>query len=102
LCTVMAKLPAAETLPEAVSCFAETKVVVSAVATRRTWAPETNLLPMAVKVKFPVPMLAGLMPVSVGVGFMSVTSLELLAELEAELVAVTVTVFGFGREEGAV
>jgi hypothetical protein len=47
-------------------------------------------------------MLAGLMPVIAGVGFRSVTALELVAELEAELVAPTVTVLGFGSDAGAV
>jgi hypothetical protein len=49
-----------------------------------------------------VPTLAGFMPVNTGVGFISVTALEEVAEAEAELVALTVTVLGFGREDGAV
>lgn len=61
-----------------------------------------NLLPVTVRLKFPASMLAGFMPVSAGVGLMSVTALELVAELEAELVALMATVFGFGREAGAV
>jgi hypothetical protein len=100
--TVTAKLPPDATLPVAVSCVAETKVVVSAVPPRRTWALDTNLLPVTVREKLPVPMLAGLMPISAGVGFMSVTALEPLAELDAELVALIVTVLGLGRDAGAV
>jgi hypothetical protein len=102
LTTVMGKLPADEMLPVTVSFVEETKVVVSGVVPRKALAPDTNLLPVAVMLKFPLPMLAGLMPVRAGVGFSSVTALELVAELEAELVALTVTVFGFGRVAGAV
>jgi hypothetical protein len=80
----------------------ETKVVVSGEPPRRTWAPDTNLLPVTVRLKFPVPMLAGLMPVRAGVGFMRVTALEPLAELDAELVALIVTVFGLGKDVSAV
>jgi hypothetical protein len=52
--------------------------------------------------KLPVPTLAGLVPVSVGVGLSRVTALEAVVELEAALVAVTVRVFGLGRLVGAV
>ena len=53
-------------------------------------------------VKLPVPTLAGLIPVSTGVGFRRVTLLEPMAEESAELVARTVMIFGFGRLAGAV
>ena len=86
----------------AVSWVEETKVVVSGVAPRSTCAPEINLLPVMVRLKLPVPTLAGFIPASAGVGFMSVMTLEALAELEAALVAVRVTVFGLGSELGAV
>ncbi len=102
LTTVMPTIPAEESEPVAVSWVEETKVVVSGVEPRRTCAPEMNLLPVMVRLKFPVPTLAGLIPVSAGVGFMSVMALEPLAELEAELVAVRVTALGFGSEAGAV
>jgi hypothetical protein len=42
------------------------------------------------------------MPVKIGVGFSSVTFVEPLAEVSATLVARIVTVFGFGKEPGAV
>jgi hypothetical protein len=51
--------------------------------------------------KLPVPTLAGLMPVSTGVGFKRVTLLGPLADESAVLVARTVSVFGFGRVAGA-
>ena len=100
--TVTAKLPADETLPVAVSCVEETKVVASGVVPRRTWAPDTNLLPVTASVKLPVPMLAGLIPVRIAVGFRSVTALEEVAAAEAGLVALTVRVLEVGREAGAV
>ena len=53
-------------------------------------------------VKLPVPKLAGLIPVSTGVGFRRVTLLEPLAEESAALVARTVMILGFGRLSGAV
>ena len=60
------------------------------------------MLPVTVSVKFPMPTLEGLMPVSTGVGFRSVTLLEPLTEVSAALVARTVMVFGLGRVAGAV
>lgn len=86
----------------AVSCVAETKVVCSAVVPKRTFAPFTNLLPVTVSEKLPVPTLAGLMPLRTGVGLSRVTALEPVAVVCAELVALMVTVFGFGSVEGAV
>jgi hypothetical protein len=102
LTTVMLNMPAEFAEPVAVSCVAETKVVVSGVLPNSTCAPETKFVPLTVRLKLPVPMLAGFVPASVGVGFISVTALEALAELGAALVAVTVTVFGLGSEDGAV
>jgi hypothetical protein len=52
--------------------------------------------------KLPVPVLAGFVPASIGVGFKIVTALDALAEVLAALVAVIVNAFGFGREAGAV
>jgi hypothetical protein len=52
--------------------------------------------------KLPVLTLAGLTPVSTGVGFRRVTLLEPLAEESAALVARTVMIFGFGILSGAV
>jgi len=102
LTTVTANVPAEDAAPVAVSCVAETNVVWSGVVPRSTWAPFANLLPVTVSVKPPVPVLAGLMPVSTGVGFISVTLLGPLTEEFATLVARTVIVLGLGRVEGAV
>jgi hypothetical protein len=52
--------------------------------------------------KLPVPVLAGFVPLNVGVGFKIVTALDALAEVTAALVAVMVNAFGLGREAGAV
>ena len=95
-------MPAEFAEPVAVSCVEETNVVLSGVVPNRTCAPETKFIPVRVTLKLPVPMLAGFVPTSVGVGFISITALEALAELVAALVAVTVTVFGLGSEDGAV
>jgi len=100
--TVRLKTPAEFVEPLAVSCVAETKLVVSAVVPRKAWDPVRKFVPVIVSENVPVPILAGFVPTSVGVGFMSVTALEALAEVEAALVAVTVTVFGVGRDAGAV
>jgi len=102
LTTVRLKFPAEAAEPVALSCVAETKVVLSAVAPRKTCDPARKFVPVIVSEKLPVPMLAGLVPTSVGVGFMSVTTPEALAEVAAALVAVMVTVFGVGSAEGAV
>jgi len=86
----------------AASCVVETNVVWSGAVPKKTWAPLTNLLPVTVSEKFPVPTLAGLTPVRTGVGFRRVTVLVPLAEASAALVARTVMVLGFGRATGAV
>jgi hypothetical protein len=52
--------------------------------------------------KLPVPVLAGFVPASVGVGFKIVTALDAVADVFAALVAVIVSAFGFGRVAGAV
>jgi hypothetical protein len=95
-------MPAVDSLPLAVSCVDETNVVVSAVFPSITVAPEMKFVPVRVIEKLPVPVLAGLIPESVGVGFKIVTALDALAELDAALVAVTVSAFGFGSVAGAV
>ena len=89
-------------MPVAVSCVEETNVVVSAVVPRKTCALDRKFAPVTVSKKLPVPTLAGLVPISVGVGFISVTALDADLEESAALVAVTITVFGEGRELGAV
>jgi len=100
--TLILKMPAVEAEPVAVSCVEETKVVVSVVAPKRTCAPETKLVPETAREKLPVSMLAGFVPISVGVGFIKVTALEAVAEVEAALVALTVTLLGLGSVDGAV
>ncbi len=84
------------------SCVAETKVVVSGAVPNSTCAPDTKLLPVMASEKLPVPTLAGFVPLRTGVGLSRVTALEALAELEATLLAVIVTVLGFGSDDGAV
>jgi hypothetical protein len=102
LFTVTAYSPAERAVPVAVSWADETNVVCNGVVPKSTCAPFTNLLPVRVSVKLPAPTLAGLIPISTGVGFSRVTLLELLAEESAALVARTVMIFGFGRLPGAV
>ena len=95
-------MPAVLAVPVAVSCVEETNVVASAVVPRKTCALDKKLEPATVSEKLPVPMLAGFVPTSVGVGFINVTALVADFEASAALVPVTVTVFGDGRELGAV
>jgi len=95
-------MPGVLAVPVAVSCVEETNVVMSAVAPRKTCALDRKFAPVTVSKKLPVLMLAGFVPISVGVRFISVTALDADLEESAALVAVTVTVFGEGRELGAV
>ena len=95
-------MPAVDSLPLAVNCVAETKFVVSGVLPSITCAPEIKLVPVSVIEKLPVPVLAGFVPTSVGVGFKIVTALDPLSEVVAVLVAVTVNAFGLGNVAGAV
>ena len=89
-------------MPVAVSCVAETNVVVSAELLRRTCAPETKFVPVMVSEKLPRFVAAGDRPVRFGVGFQRVTEEEEDLVVSAALVAVTVMVLGFGRAAGAV
>jgi hypothetical protein len=66
-----------------------------------TCAPEIKFVPVKVMEKLPVPVLAGVTPTSVGVGFKIVTALDPLAVV-ATLVAVIVNESGFGKVAGAV
>ncbi len=77
-------------------------MVCSAVVPKSTCAPLTNLLPVTVSVKFPVPTLDGLMPVSTGVEFKRLTLLDPVTEGSAELVARMVMALGLGSTAGAV
>lgn len=100
--TLTVYVPALDAFPVAVNCVAELNVVAIAFPFSNTFAPLTNLLPVTVSEKFPVFVDVGLMFVTNGVGFHSVTLLVPLAVVSATLVAFTVTVFGFGRFAGAV
>lgn len=101
-CTAIVKVPDEVAFPCAFNCVAETNVVESGVPPKRTCAPETNLVPVTVRAKLPRLVDAGDIPVSVGVGFSSVTVAEPLTEASATLVARIVMVFGLGKEIGAV
>ena len=102
LVTATGKEPEEEALPVAVSCVAETKLVDKGIPPKVTCAPETKLAPVTVREKFPVPMLAGLMPLNIGMGFRMETLLEPLALESAALVARIVTEAGFGSAAGPV
>ena len=67
-----------------------------------TCAPEIKFVPVSVIEKLPVPVLAGFVPTSVGVGFKIVTALDALAVVVATLVAVIVSESGLGKVAGAV
>ena len=99
--TDSANVPAVVALPVAVSCAEETNVVESGALLRRACAPEMKLEPVMVRVKVPRFVDVGEIPVSVGVGFQSVTAEEADLLESADDVAVTVTVFGEGRVAGA-
>jgi hypothetical protein len=100
--TVILNSPAEDSVPVAVSCVAETKVVVNGTVPSITCAPDTKLLPVMASEKLPVPTLAGFVPLRTGVGLSRVTALEAVAELEATLLAVIVSVLGLGIDVGAV
>ena len=76
-------------------------MVVSAMPLRYTFAPEIKFVPVSVIEKLPVPVLAGLVPTNVGVGFKIVTALDPLADVVATLDADTVNASGFGSIAGA-
>jgi hypothetical protein len=100
--TDIGKLPAVGAVPVAVSWVEETNVVDMGADESSTWAPRMKFVPVIVMLNAPVPVLDGVMPATVGVGFNRVTALEAVAEDDAALVAVRVTVFGEGSEAGAV
>ena len=101
LVTATGKEPEEDALPVAVSWAVDTKAVGKGIPASVTLAPETKLPPLSVREKFPMPTLAGLMPVSTGIGFSRETLLESLAVKSAALVARIVTVAGFGKIAGA-
>jgi hypothetical protein len=100
--TATAKVPADDSLPVAVSCVADTKVVASGAPARSTSAPLTNPLPFTVIAMAPAGTDVGAMLVSTGTGFCNVTALLPAAVASAELTAVTVTLPEPGTVFGAV
>jgi hypothetical protein len=80
----------------------ETKLVIKVLPPNDTVAPFTKPLPDIVKVKAPTLMGDGEMLVICGIGFHSVTAIELLTEAIAVSAASMVTVFGEGNVVGAV
>src|SRR5215469_2926854 len=100
-CTITENVPALPAVPVAVSCVDETNVVASAVLLNITCAPDTKFVPVSVSEKLPRFVVAGEMPVSVGVGFQRVMAAEPDLVESAALVAVTLTVLGEGGPVGA-
>jgi hypothetical protein len=79
----------------------ETKLVIKLLPPNDTVAPFTKPLPDIVKVKAPTFMGDGEMLLISGIGFHSVTALELFTEAFAVSAASIVTVFGEGNVAGA-
>jgi hypothetical protein len=100
--TATANVPADDSLPVALSCVDDTKVVASGEPARSTCAPLTNPLPFTVIANAPAGTDDGAMPASTGTGFCNVTVLLPDAEVSAELMAPTVTVLEAGTVFGAV
>ena len=100
--TETANVPAEDSVPVAVSCVDETKVVASGAPARRTCAPLTNPAPFTVIAKAPAGTEVGAMLASTGAGFSKVTALLPVVLASAELTARTVIVFGLGSVFGAV
>jgi hypothetical protein len=99
--TATAKVPADVSLPVAVSCVEETKLVASGAPARRTCAPLTNPAPFTVIAKAPAGTDVGAMPATTGTGFCKVTALLPVALASAELTARTLTLFETGIVGGA-
>ena len=99
----MAKVPADDSFPVAVSCVDDTKEVASGAPARSTSTPLTNPLPFNVIAKAPAGTDAGAILMSTGNGFCIVTALLAVAVESAELTARTVTtMLELGTAEGAV
>ena len=88
--TATAKFPADDSLPVAVSCVDDTKVVASGAPARSTSTPLTNPAPLTVIANDPAGTDAGAMPARTGTGFCKVTELLPEAVASAELTALTV------------
>ena len=102
LLTLTVNVPALGAEPVAVSCPAETNLVVTAVPPNSTCAPGTKLLPLIVSVYAPAAKLGGLTLLIAGVGFHSVTLLVAFTAEFAAAVAPILIVLGLGRLAGAV
>ena len=94
-------LPGMEMLPVALKRVEETKAVASAVPFSFTVAPVRKLLPFTVRVKLPVLNGFGVAETIIGAGYLIVMVADSLLAGAAALVAVTVTVAGFGTTDGA-
>jgi hypothetical protein len=92
---------AAVAVPVAVNCVPDTKLVVSAVPPKETVAPLTKSLPVIINVNVPTLTCGGDIPVTIGIGFSSVTALLAASDNFALCAAVTVMVFGVGSNAGA-
>lgn len=100
--TATENVPAEVSLPVAVSCADDTKVVASGEPARSTCAPLTNPVPFTAIANAPAGTDAGAMPVSTGTGFCKVTAPLPDTEESAELTARTVTMPAAGSVFGAV
>ena len=100
--TVTGTLPACATVavPVAVSSVRDTNIVVSGCPPKLTLEPFTNPVPVTVSMNAPTPMLVGLTDVNTGLGFTMVMVPETFLVGSATLVAVIVTVLGFGTIPG--
>src|SRR3989442_5410291 len=78
-------------VPVAVNCIADTNIVCSAVPPKFTCAPETNFVPLTLRVKGPTGNGFGETELITGMGFSRVTMALPLLVVSATLVAVTVT-----------
>jgi hypothetical protein len=102
LLTLTAYVPAVASVPVALNCVPDAKVVASCAPPHSTVAPFTKLLPFTVNVNDPAVNVGGDTLAIDGTGFSRVTALEPAALALACDVAVTVIVLGFGTVAGAV
>jgi hypothetical protein len=96
------KMPFVLTVPLAVRVVGDTNVVFIATPAKRIWAPVTNPVPVTVREIGPIEKMLGTTELITGAGFNNETVLVAVALASAELMALTVTVFGLGRVAGAV
>src|SRR5271154_4393405 len=100
--TATAPTWATDAVPVAVSWVLETKVVVRLTPPNETVAPLTKSEPVMVRVKLPTFMDEGDTLEICGMGFQSVTALEVFTEFFEDSSASMVTEFGEGKVAGAV